>query len=181
MGPFARLEIRFLVVMCTVLLASCAPDSVDGFPTDEIVVREVVDGDTIVVTFPNGQDETIRLLGIDTPETVDPSRPQQCFGREATEFLTNLVPSGTAIWLERDAEARDRFGRLLAYAYRSSDDLFINAALLEGGFADLAIFEPNDAHSELLTSAVTLARTRSAGLWGQCGGPDIALDPAEYN
>ncbi len=144
-------------------------------------VVEVVDGDTLLVSFPatvsSHDDEIVRLLGIDTPETVDPTRPVQCFGPEASAELQRLLPVGSAIWLERDVEARDRFGRLLAYAHRGSDDLFINEALVAGGFADVSIFEPNSAYRSTLIRAVTSAKTSARGLWGSCGGPDVPLDP----
>ncbi len=138
---------------------------------------DVVDGDTIVVRFPTGEEEPIRLLGVDTPETVDPTRPVQCFGRQASNALAAMLPTGTPLRLERDVEARDRYGRLLSYVYREHDDLFINEALLRAGFADVSIYEPNNAYRNELTAAATSARTRAAGLWGACGGPDTPLNP----
>lgn len=138
---------------------------------------EVVDGDTIIVRFPTGAVEPVRLLGVDTPETVDPTRPVQCFGREASDALASMLPLGTTLRLERDVEARDRFGRLLAYVFREEDDLFVNAALLRSGFADISIYEPNEAYRSELTIAVTSARTGALGLWGSCGGADVPLQP----
>ncbi len=159
------------VLFPLVLLAGCgAPPS--GPPT----LVEVIDGDTIAVRV-GGTTERIRLLGVDTPESVDPTRPVQCFGPEAAQRLAEWLPEGTALRLERDAEARDRFGRLLAYVYRSSDGLFINAALLHEGFADLLVFEPNVARVDELEAALLDARTANRGLWGACGGPDVAIDP----
>ena len=76
-----------------------------------------------------GRDERVRLIGIDTPETVDPRKPVQCFGKEASDHTKALLPAGTAVRLERDAEARDRYDRLLAYVYRASDGLFVNLEL----------------------------------------------------
>lgn len=160
------------------LLVLCACTVGDERPATLVpVVSEVVDGDTLVVTFPAGQQEVVRLLGIDTPETVDPSRPQQCFGAEASDFLTALVPPGTAVRLERDLEARDRYGRLLAYVFRADDGIFVNADLLRHGMADLSIYEPNSAYVDLLRSNLRQAKTQNAGLWGACGGPDVAIDP----
>lgn len=159
------------------LLLLCACAGGDEPATLLPVVSEVVDGDTLVVTFPAGQHEVVRLLGIDTPETVDPARPRQCFGAEASAFLTELIPPGTAVRLERDLEARDRYGRLLAYVYRADDGVFVNAELLRHGMADLSIYEPNSAYVDLLSSNLRQAKTQSAGLWGACGGPDVAIDP----
>lgn len=139
-------------------------------------VVEVIDGDTIVIDF-DGDLETVRLLGIDTPETVDPNRPIQCFGQEASDFLTTLIGPGTELRVERDQQARDRFGRLLVYVFRASDGTFVNLELLRDGYADVAIYAPNEAYRSLLEHGEASARTAQAGLWRACGGPDVALDP----
>ena len=136
----------------------------------------MVDGDTIVIEV-GGATERLRLLGIDTPESVDPTRPVQCFGPEASARLAELLPPGTPIRVERDTEARDRYGRLLGYVHRADDDLFVNEALLRDGYADLLVMEPNTAYTDALRTALTAARTANAGLWGVCGGADVALDP----
>jgi micrococcal nuclease len=137
----------------------------------------VIDGDTVIVEFAGGAKEIVRLLGVDTPETVDPNRPAQCFGAEASTYVAMLIPPGTEVRLERDVEARDHFGRLLAYIYRRSDGLFINRDLLRLGFADLSIYPPNDTYAIDLQTVTTSARTQALGLWGACGGPDVPLDP----
>ncbi len=74
----------------------------------------------------DGRKEKVRLIGIDTPETKKPDTPVQCFGPEASAYTAALVPVGTKVHLERDAEARDVYGRLLAYVYRADDGLFVN-------------------------------------------------------
>lgn len=160
------------------LIAACAPTSA---PADRaavtppvIEVVEVIDGDTMVVDFGNRR-ETIRLLGIDTPESVDPNRPRQCFGPEATRRLTAMLESGGELRLERDAEPRDRYGRLLAYVF--VDDVLVNEVLLGEGFAALAIYEPNTAYRTRLAAAELRARTAVVGLWRACGGPDVPVDP----
>lgn len=140
------------------------------------VVSEIVDGDTITVRFVSGV-EPVRLLGIDTPESVDPTRPLQCFGVDATIRLTELIPPGTELRLERDIEARDRYGRLLAYIYRAADGLFVNELMLREGYADLSVIAPNDAHRHRLEHAFVTARTAEEGLWSACGGPDVPVDP----
>ena len=95
-----------------------APDrSRDGPPGAATVVR-AVDGDTLVVTLATGGTETVRLIGVDTPETVAPRRPVECFGPEAAAALAALVPPGTEVRLSRDVEPRDRYDRLLAYVHR---------------------------------------------------------------
>ncbi len=104
--------------------------AVDGRAT---LVR-VVDGDTIVVSVA-GRDERVRLIGIDTPESVKPGSAVECFGKEASGHLASLLPEGTVVRLVGDVEQRDRYGRLLAYVYREADGLFVNAAMARDGFA----------------------------------------------
>ena len=138
-------------------------------PGGAVVVR-VVDGDTVVVQL-GGRQEKVRLIGVDTPETKSPTKPVQCFGKEASAHTEQLLPPGTAVRLERDTEERDAYGRLLAYVYRLSDGLFVNLDLARGGFADVLRIAPNVAHADELRSAVDGAHGRATGLWGTCGGP----------
>lgn len=133
-------------------------------------VEKVVDGDTIEVTHA-GRKEKVRLLGIDTPETKDPRKPVQCFGREASAHTAELLPPGTEVRLVHDVERRDRYDRVLAYVYRASDGLFVNLALARDGYADLLTYPPNVAHTTELSAAVAEARREQRGLWQACGGP----------
>jgi micrococcal nuclease len=130
-------------------------------------INRVVDGDTIHVQI-GGHDETVRLIGIDTPETVDPRQPVGCFGKEASNHTKELLPKGTEVRLVRDVEARDRYDRLLAYVYRVKDGLFVNLSLAQDGFADLLTYPPNIAHVDDFTAAVAEAREAGRGLWGAC-------------
>ena len=140
-----------------------------GEPGLAEVVR-VVDGDTIIVEIAGAQ-ERVRLIGIDTPESVDPRSPVDCFGPEASAAAKALLPEGTSVRLVRDIEARDRFDRLLAYVYRVDDGTFVNLALAERGFAEVATFPPNVAHTGDFVAAVADAREQGLGLWGSCGPP----------
>ena len=142
----------------------------DTGPPGAAVVQRVVDGDTIVVDF-GGHQEKVRLIGVDTPETKSPTKPVQCFGAEASAHLTELLPSGRAVRLERDVEERDHYGRLLAYVYRLDDGLFVNLDLAQGGYADSLPIAPNVAHAAEFQAAVDGAHRHDAGLWGTCGGP----------
>lgn len=132
----------------------------------------VTDGDTIDVDIA-GHHEAVRFLGVDTPETHHPTKPVECFGAEASARTAELLPPGSRVRLVRDAEARDRYGRLLAYVYRVDDDLFVNLALVTDGFADTLDIAPNSAHAAELARAVGAARAAGTGLWGMCGGPDV--------
>ena len=174
-SPLRRSSSLLGVVIFGLVLAACSTPA-QRASLEQPRVVEVIDVDTLIIDFGNRL-ETVRLLGVDTPETVDPNRPVQCFGAEASAFLRELVPPNTVVTVIRDIEARDRFGRLLVYLLRAEDELFVNAELLRGGFADIAIYDPNASYRGELEHAFATARTANAGLWESCGGPDIALDP----
>ena len=132
-----------------------------------VTVTHVVDGDTIDVAAPGGT-ERVRLLGIDTPETVKPNTPVQCYGPEASARTKALLPAGTTVILQRDAEARDRYGRLLAYVWRRQDGLFVNRSLVADGYARILSISPNTAHQADLSAARAGAEAAHRGLWGTC-------------
>lgn len=160
----------------TFAMASCGTGS-DPVPTasgtaPNAVVEHVVDGDTVVVRT-GGVEERVRLIGIDTPESVKPGTEVECFAEEASQRTGDLLPEGTEVLLERDVEVRDRYDRLLAYVYRSSDGLFVNEALVIDGYAQPATYPPNLAHNERLMQAGREARETQRGLWGTCGGDDL--------
>ena len=145
------------------VIPACAPTPL---PDGVAIVEEVVDGDTLVVRVGAGS-ERVRLLGIDTPETVHPTKPVECFGPDASRELKRLAPPGTELRLERDTELRDRYGRLLAHAW-TPDGTFINEALLEGGYATTLFIDPNRAYRPILRAAEERAETAGAGLWSAC-------------
>jgi micrococcal nuclease len=129
-------------------------------------VIRVVDGDTILVAVGGGQ-ERVRYIGVDTPETVKPQTPVQCFGKRASAENHRLV-DGREVRLVADAEARDRYGRLLAYVYRASDGLFVNEALVRGGFATVLRIAPNVRFADRFTALAGRARAAGRGLWSAC-------------
>src|SRR5215218_3176187 len=158
---------RISVLLVFATLAACGGGGAASGDPAVGTVSKVTDGDTIHVHI-GGGDETVRLIGIDTPETVDPRQPVQCFGKEASNRTKELLPIGTKVRLVRDVEARDRYHRLLAYVYRVKDDLFVNLSLAEDGYADLLTYPPNVAHVDDFTKAVREAREAGRGLWGAC-------------
>jgi micrococcal nuclease len=158
---------RILLIAVIALTASCGGGGAASGDPSVGRINRVVDGDTIHVQI-GGHDETVRLIGIDTPETVDPRQPVGCFGKEASAHTKELLPKGTEVRLVRDVEARDRYDRLLAYVYRVKDDLFVNLELAEQGYADLLTYPPNVAHVADFTAAVAAARDANRGLWGAC-------------
>lgn len=152
--------------MSTACVGPSTADPVDPTPGAAVVER-VVDGDTLRVRI-GGRRESVRLIGIDTPESVKPGTPVECFAKEAAAQLRSLVPPGARIRLERDVEARDRYDRLLAYVYRRSDDAFVNLALARDGYARVATYPPNVAHAADFVAAVAEARDARRGLWDRC-------------
>lgn len=170
--------LQFLLGATLVVATACTPPRPsDSAEADPPVARvtSVVDGDTIDVVL-GGTTERVRLIGIDTPETVDDDRPVECFGPEASAYLSQLLPEGTQVDLVLDAEPRDRFGRLLAYVFRRSDGLFVNEELARLGYAELLVIEPNVAYRRRISAAVNAARTEALGLWSACVGAEAAAN-----
>lgn len=134
---------------------------------DLLLVTRVIDGDTIEVE--NG--ERIRYIGIDTPETVDPRKPVQCFGKEATEKNKELV-EGKQVRLEKDITDRDRYNRLLRYVYVADtpkrSELFVNFELVKQGFAYSYTYPPDVAHQSEFIAAQEEAQEAGRGLWSTC-------------
>jgi len=134
-------------------------------------IARVIDGDTVDVEFVvDGRSVTdrVRLIGIDTPETKKPNTPVECFGPEASARIEQLVPEGTEVRVVLDREERDDYGRVLAYVYRSADDLFVNRQLLAEGMARVLSIRPNVSLATELQAAEADARRALRGLWGAC-------------
>jgi micrococcal nuclease len=129
-------------------------------------VLRVVDGDTILVAV-SGREERVRYIGVDTPETVKPNTRVQCFGKRASAANHRLV-DGRAVRLVADAEARDRYGRLLAYVYRADDGLFVNEALIRRGYATTLTIAPNVRFADRFAALAGQARDAGRGLWSAC-------------
>jgi len=134
--------------------------------SDAARVVRVVDGDTVVVRT-GGHDERVRYIGVDTPESVKPGTPVQCFAKAASAENRRLV-EGQEVRLVGDAEARDRYGRMLAYVYRKRDGLFVNAELVRRGYAKPMTIPPNVAHALELRRLAKTARREGRGLWSRC-------------
>ena len=179
--------------MVLILLASCSRHQVvldtqaPATRLDEpagyevATVTRVVDGDTIeatvtAVTPGPGAGHTevgitygIRLTGIDTPESVKPGTPIECFGREASAAAKALL-EGEEVLLVKDVEETDRYDRLLRYVYLG--DEMANARLVANGYASAYTYPPNVRWSELFVRLQREARDSSRGLWSPetCGG-----------
>jgi micrococcal nuclease len=176
------------------LLASCATHRIDlsvqapatlhaepsGY--EEAIVTRAIDGDTIEVEVTArvegpgagaatvGESYDVRLIGIDTPESVSPREPVECFGREAAAATAALL-EGTTVRLVKDVEERDGFDRLLRYVYLGAE--LANARLVANGYAHAYDYPPNIRHSGLFTHLQKDAREANRGLWsaGGCKAP----------
>jgi len=137
----------------------------------EARVLEITDGDTIVVELAGGAIESVRYIGVNTPEST-PNQPLECFGHAAAGANAELV-EGRSVNLEVGAERRDAYGRLLAYVFvpgagRSGGALFVNAELVRRGFARTLTIAPNDDRAPLFGRLEAAAGRRGLGLWGAC-------------
>jgi micrococcal nuclease len=137
----------------------------DGGPSEAraFVVR-AVDGDTIEVRI-GGRLEDVRYIGVDTPETVKPDTPVQCFGPRASSFNHHLV-EGQWVRLVFGVERRDIYGRLLAYVHLGRR--FVNASLVRRGLARSLTIPPNDRFAPLFRRLELRAARAGRGLWGKC-------------
>lgn len=136
------------------------------------IVARVVDGDTAVIRV-NGEDRRVRFLGVDTPETVHPTKGVQPYGREASNFTKESL-TGRNVWLEYDKSPTDRYNRHLAYIWLSKPtqidektirrDMF-NAKLLAGGYAKVTIIKPNNRYEKLFKEIESEAKKSKLGMW----------------
>jgi micrococcal nuclease len=168
-----RAPLVIAVILVAVALSRCGSDGDSDEPAGSVNadVTHVVDGDTIDVRTLEG-DETVRYIGIDTPETVKPGTAVQCGGPKAHAVNERLV-GGRTVTLRFDAERRDIYGRLLAYVFLPDDRpgmpaLFVNAELARRGLARPLTIAPNDSHAALFARLAARAGARGRGLWGRC-------------
>ena len=155
------LRARSLGLALGALLAGSLLTGCDDGSGEGTVVR-VIDGDTLVAVVA-GEETTIRLLNIDTPETKHPDLPVQCLGPEATDFLAERLPAGTEIELEYDEERLDRYDRTLAGVYESGS--LVNAEIAAEGLGVPVYFEPNDRFLPEVEEAAATAQSEGLGLF----------------
>lgn len=140
-----------------------------------VQVISVTDGDTIRVSI-DGKSVPVRYIGIDTPETVDPRKDVQCFGKEASAFNASLV-AGKKLELERDISDTDKYDRLLRYIW--IDGKLVNEELVRAGYARSSSYPPDVKYQDRLRAAEADARANSVGLWapGACAATAPTLRP----
>jgi len=141
-------------------------------PVVEARVTRVIDGDTIEVNL-EGATYRVRYIGIDTPETVHPSQPVECFGKEASDKNSELV-EGKIVRLEKDVSETDVYGRLLRYVWVG--DIFVNDYLVRQGYAYASTYPPDVKYAEQFAQAQREAEENNRGLWAAC--EDYTVPPA---
>lgn len=138
----------------------------------QVSVQRVVDGDTIVVDFSTGERERVRLIGVDTPETVHPKKPVEYYGKEASDF-TKRELAGKKVWLQMDVQVRDRYRRALGYVWMEAPEEgesavrrgMFNARLLLEGYGQVMTIQPNSRYAEMFVGFQREAREQNKGLW----------------
>lgn len=140
-------------------------------------VIRVIDGDTLVVSINNG-DHTIRLLNVDTPETKDPNQPVECLGPEASKYLEGLLPKGTQVRLEFDAERHDKYGRTLAGVF-TADGSLVNAKIAQQGLGIPVEYGGNRKFLPPVQAAYEEARAAKTGLFSESIGCTLPAQLAE--
>ena len=138
-----------------------------------VTVTRVVDGDTVEVSPAIGGKEDVRLIGVDTPETVAPGIPVQPYGPEASRFTTREL-EGARVTLEFDQDREDQFDRLLAYV-RLPDGSLFNETLLSRGYAQVNTVQPNDRYEARFRRAQQRAKEAGLGIWGLPEGQQCQL------
>lgn len=140
------------------------PASVTVMPTATIsatlaTVTRVIDGDTIQIAT----GEKVRYIGVNTPETVDPRRPVQCYGHEGSAENKKLV-EGKEVRLEKDVSNTDKYGRLLRYVWVG--DVMVNEFMVREGFAQVSTYPPDVKYKDRFVAAEKLAQAENKGFWG---------------
>lgn len=163
------------ILLAMIICFLCPLRARAEFTTNATVLR-VIDGDTLKVRY-NGRNTPVRLIGIDSPEmrenakaVRDASKSNSSLqaileaGAKAYDHLTTLVHSGQEIYLEFDAEKRDKYNRLLAYVWLNKKEM-LNEMMLSSGYASQYTHPPNVRYAKLFTSANRAARENQRGLW----------------
>lgn len=148
-----------------------------AFEENEYLVTKVVDGDTLKVLGADGE-FTVRLIGIDAPETKSPKEDIQCYGPEASDYLTQLVANEKVLLIPDSSQADiDRYGRILRYAYLlDGSNIFINEKLIEDGYAFEYTYDDPYLFRDDFIEAEDQARSAGLGLWN-VNNCDYLLNP----
>lgn len=150
-------------------VASPSAQVVPSLDENKFAVVKVFDGDTFQIEI-NGQKVSVRMIGIDTPETIDPRRPVGCFGKKSSDETKRLLV-GKVVTLTKDISDTDKYNRLLRYVFlpiSGGESLFVNDYLVRQGFAKALTYPPDVKYNERFLEAEREARENLRGLWGEC-------------
>jgi micrococcal nuclease len=162
--------VPFVAILIIMLLTACqagepqAPTARDigiPFKAQKVVVERVVDGDTFVIKG----GEKVRLIGINTPESVEPRKPVEYYGKEASKYTQQRI-EGKTVFIQLGSTPKDKYDRVLAWVW-TDDGSFLNAELVAEGYAQVYTFQDNPEHAEYLLELQRIAREEKRGLWGQ--------------
>lgn len=147
------------------MIVACVP--IEGnieLEKDEVIIKNVVDGDTVDIETREGVEERVRLLLIDTPESVHPTEHKQKYGKEASDFAKGFLKQGDIVTLEIGNPNRDKYDRLLAYIW--VDGVNFNQHMLEQGYARVAyVYEPNIKYLDEFKKAESDAKQEKLNIW----------------
>ena len=165
MNQMSKSLLKYLGLVFILILFSCNSrsdrDSLAGY----MPIKKFVDGDTFWVDDGSKKGLKIRLIGVNTPETVHPQKPVEFYGKEASAYVKDLL-IGKKIRLEFDVVRVDRYGRTLAYVFLK-DGTFLNAELVKNGYAQIMTIPPNVKYSEKFLKLEREARDNNRGLWNE--------------
>ena len=155
------------------------PSELDSIVTTETsvilegpyTVKRVVDGDTIVVAI-NGKDEKVRMIGVNTPESVHVDKNKNTEEGKVVSDYTKGILTGTEVYLEYDEDKYDDYNRLLAYVYISENEMY-NLHLIEEGYAQVMTIEPNTKYETTFSKAETEAKNNYIGFWADVWNNEI--------
>lgn len=143
---------------------------------DAVKFIRTVDGDTIIVEDSNGEHKRVRMIGIDTPESVAQEEERNNeYGIMASDYTKELLTNAGTLYLEYDVDADDQYDRILAYVWLEDvDDTFnveniknsmVNAIIVENGYGIAKKYEPTVAHDDILAELMAEAEENNIGLW----------------
>ncbi len=147
----------FFIFLFFLVLSGCGNDNSNA---NWYTVERVVDGDTFIIDT----GERVRMIGIDTPESVKPNSPVELYSKKASDSAKKIL-EGKRVRLEFDVQKKDKYGRLLAYVYLE-DGTFVNALLVKEGYAKVMTIPPNVKYAEEFLKYQQQAREEGKGLWG---------------
>jgi len=147
--------------------------SVNAVNKDKVQFRKCVDGDTIKILL-DGEEKTVRLLAVDTPESVHPTKGVEYYGKEASDFTCDIVSKAKKIELEYDenSDKEDKYKRLLAWVF--VDDELLQDKLIQGGYAEVAYLYNDYKYANLLKDHQAVVETKKIGIWND-------LEREKYN